>query len=322
MFTTLTSPYSPFFTSGLLSDQCSSSPSPSRCSSPEFFPGPRRGSLPTDSSAEVEEAARAKRADESLAFYQTLQPKRDTSEYRSFLSLDLAESQSLRSVSMRRKTGSMKSSKPRFDCIPEHPVPALPTSPLRARFSRDSLRALPSPKPAPSVSLPEPPKMSPTTSQPPRLPSIPRTPTLRMSSLEPAPLSPVRISTPPQSNKRSRHGTLVSTASTTTRGINRSDALARLEGQLSPKRKAKKPKTIRTNFMSMSDDESDMDDLVFVLNEKAEMGLPLSKRLSSTHHSNTRRRPDGSALHLNSFIDFYTDNDQSWKWRSFIEIVS
>ena len=67
------SPYSPFFTSGLL------------CHS--IFDGIRRGSLPTDSSKDVQSP-----------FIFSNQP-----EYRSFLSLDLAESQSMRSASLKRK---------------------------------------------------------------------------------------------------------------------------------------------------------------------------------------------------------------------------
>ena len=64
------SPYSPFFTSGLL------------CHS--IFDGIRRGSLPTD-----------KPKDQSIFSNQP--------EYRSFLSLDLAESQSMRSANLKRK---------------------------------------------------------------------------------------------------------------------------------------------------------------------------------------------------------------------------
>ena len=67
------SPYSPFFTSGLL------------CHS--IFDGIRRGSLPTDNSKDVHSQ-----------FLFSNQP-----EYRSFLSLDLAESQSMRSASLKRK---------------------------------------------------------------------------------------------------------------------------------------------------------------------------------------------------------------------------
>jgi len=98
MFSTssFASPYSPFFTSGLLSTTTSRSPSP------DISLGPRRGSLPTNAPPRMTTSI----ADESAAFYFTLQPKRDVIEYRSFLSLDLAESQSMRSASLKRKVSS------------------------------------------------------------------------------------------------------------------------------------------------------------------------------------------------------------------------
>lgn len=71
------SPYSPFFTSGLLSHS--------------IFDGPRRGSLPTDKSKDVHQP-------QSIFSNQP--------EYRSFLSLDLAESQSMRSASLKQKSFS------------------------------------------------------------------------------------------------------------------------------------------------------------------------------------------------------------------------
>jgi len=76
------SPYSPFFTSGLLSVPSADVP--------------RRGSLPTSRSL----------PDVAAAFYFTLQPRRDEQEFRSFLSLDLAESQSMRSASLKCKASS------------------------------------------------------------------------------------------------------------------------------------------------------------------------------------------------------------------------
>ena len=79
------SPYSPFFTSGLLS-------AGSRPHSPDVPLSPRRGSLPTS------------RADDVPAFYFTLHHE---DAYRSFLSLDLAESQSMRSASLKRKPSTV-----------------------------------------------------------------------------------------------------------------------------------------------------------------------------------------------------------------------
>lgn len=93
------SPYSPFFISGLLSE--SFDPSSSSTSRSQNSEHPRRGSLPDVASGRAA-ASPSETADQS-AFYFTLQPKRDANEFRSFLSLDLAESQSLRSSSMKRR---------------------------------------------------------------------------------------------------------------------------------------------------------------------------------------------------------------------------
>ena len=86
----LTSLYSPFFTSGLLSQPITYPPS-----SIEGSLGLRRGSLPSDSPPHT-----SSREDSSY-FYASLQPRRDENEYRSFLSLDLAESRSMRSASLK-----------------------------------------------------------------------------------------------------------------------------------------------------------------------------------------------------------------------------
>ncbi|KDR80556.1 hypothetical protein GALMADRAFT_222152 [Galerina marginata CBS 339.88] len=250
------SPYSPFFTSGLLSE-----PLTSRPASPDVPLSPtRRGSLPTDN------ASRAPQEHVS-AFYFTLQPRRDEDEFRSYLSLDLAESQSMRSASLKRKASSKAassraSSKPfRFPPIaetPAVPVPQVAPTPLRMRFSRDSLRTIPSPKPAPSITLPELPRVS---HSPPRLPSLLPLPALDLSLPTLTRTSPPRTA-PALSHKLSaKHRLSIatkassSTVSTRARRHNRSEALARLEGRsrsaplVYPKR----------NFMSMSDDE-DSDD--------------------------------------------------------------
>ncbi|KAJ7281586.1 hypothetical protein C8J57DRAFT_78814 [Mycena rebaudengoi] len=87
------SPYSPFFTSGLLSPQTSPTASLS-----DYDFTPRRGSLPSDAPPSYASST----ADDASMFYFTLQPARDKDQYRSFLSLDLAESLSLRSHSTKR----------------------------------------------------------------------------------------------------------------------------------------------------------------------------------------------------------------------------
>ncbi|KIM44505.1 hypothetical protein M413DRAFT_53763, partial [Hebeloma cylindrosporum] len=266
------SPYSPFFTSGLLFTP-----------SPDFVDVPRRGSLPTSRSLPDVAAA----ATDASAFYFTLQPRRDEQEFRSFLSLDLAESQSMRSASIKRNASSSTKSPSystrhpfRFPPIIEapsrsaapSPAPVAPT-PLRMRFSRDSLRTIPSPKPAPSITLPDLPTKLPHSSTAPRLPSIPVIPALDFT------LPPTISSSPPRavphlklnlakgvsawsdnSSKFNRVSVLTaSTVSTRARRNNRSDALARLEGRCARSAPLVFPSPLSPspskNFMSMSDDE-------------------------------------------------------------------
>lgn len=364
------SPYSPFFTSGLLSEPFSSRSVHSL--------GPRRGSLPTDTPP-TRTSPQAVSAEESAAFYFTMQPKRDQSEFLSFLSLDLAESQSLRSASLRRKASgyTSKPDKPftskcpyvlclvpcslvdfglPFSRIPEVSQSLAPSS-LRLRSSRDSLRALPSPKPAPLSTLPDVPKQpspSPSVSSlPPRLPSINVTSSLKMSSSCPAsqstPALAVSRTAAPSDIRASvlTHAT-VSTVSTRARKTNRSDALARLEGRSRPINQPA-PKRVARNFMSMSDDEDDYDDsitldfgdeklvtlsitlepedilLSFPKVIPAPNSAPAGGRFSaSSSMSRWRKQPGGKDwFPLKSFIDLQNDDEMSsWNWRSFIEVSS
>lgn len=100
------SPYSSFFTSGLLFEGFSTThPFAENLA-------PRRGSLPNDmppslcgTSQKIQSPS-----DVSSAFYFTLQPRRDTIALRSFLSLDLAESQSSRSASLHRNDSTVTKS--------------------------------------------------------------------------------------------------------------------------------------------------------------------------------------------------------------------
>jgi hypothetical protein len=267
------SPYSPFFTSGLLSASPPSSPSP------EPHSHPRRGSLPTDNSPSF---LRSSVSEDSSAFYCTLQPKRDKQEFRSFLSLDLAESQSMRSFGKHRGTGrfSKSSALPevsifqKYSCVSSFrlvtqllligyrtvlEVPLSTTNRISLRSSRDSIRSIPSPKPVPSVSLPSVPSLPSiiTTDLPPQLPPIVRTPPLRISTLERASLSlPSLIHREPPSPRPPsvRSSAAPSRSPTWFRTASRSDALARLEGR------AKSRRPIQRNFMSMSDDDEDYED--------------------------------------------------------------
>ena len=128
------SPYSPFFTSGLYRDSdlpaftnpfntADSAVLPSSSSSwvededeeNVYVDAPRRGSLPTSTHTHTTTATtsyngyKRNRASSRTgsSFYFTLQPSRDEKEFRSFLSLDLAESVSLASAASLRRKASL-----------------------------------------------------------------------------------------------------------------------------------------------------------------------------------------------------------------------
>ncbi|KAL0955115.1 hypothetical protein HGRIS_004031 [Hohenbuehelia grisea] len=226
-----TSPYSPFFTSGLLTNDAI----------------PRRGSMPSSQASS-----------KASVYYFTLQQARDEHQFRSFLSLDLAESQSSRSLS--------------------HPT-------LRVRSSRDFTNPRLSPKPAPSIGLPA----IPTTPKAPlgmhhRLsrssPSLPLSASStskprRPSSARAAPPAPLPLRAHGLSHvdDAARRASL-STVSTGYRRDRRSAALAALEGRAAPPSPSSAIRypfiaaiargiegtMTKRNFMSMSDDEDDGDD--------------------------------------------------------------
>ncbi|KAF7983402.1 hypothetical protein HWV62_22425 [Athelia sp. TMB] len=244
--------YSPFFTSGLLS---------ARDDRDEL--GPRRGSLPTDVYSPTSSTASAS-SEDSADFYRTLQPRRDPTQLRSFLSLDLAESQSTRSASIKRRAPAQIST---FLAAP-------PTTQLRrASRSRDSLRSIPSPKPVPSASLPAIPSAS-TPSSPARsaAPVLPPIPSTRLSFA--SALASFRLPSPKKSAALKRASTPARTISiaSTERRARREDALAALEGRghsssrrpqtspasafgARPHTLAPSTHTRARNFMDMSDEE-------------------------------------------------------------------
>ncbi|THU97775.1 hypothetical protein K435DRAFT_796258 [Dendrothele bispora CBS 962.96] len=212
----------------------------------------RRGSLPTDTLSRSDSVK-----------------TRDIQD-RSFLSLDLAETQSFKSV---KRTEDIRTSD--LSKSPQQ-------SPLRLRSSRDSLRTIPSPKPIPSVILPQVP------SSPPRLVSITNTaPTFKFplssspSNKSPksfmptttvagpstvpkiiAPVATAPFSVPPQRSNSTATWKSSSTVSTRYRRTRRSDALARLEGRTRGPVAYKKRFSVgsKKNFMSMSDDEEEQED--------------------------------------------------------------
>ncbi|TCD65062.1 hypothetical protein EIP91_003300 [Steccherinum ochraceum] len=161
----------------------SRTPSPSRktkrCKHHDSLPVTVKSS--TTSSFYGVESPRSPETSNSEGFMFTLMPhRRQVDDGRSsFLSLDLAESQSMRSMSLRRKdTVTTKSSGFFGRSEPSSPVasphtkrspfaPQLPSiasaiapTPIVRRSSREALH-LPSPKPVPSINLPEPPASAP-----------------------------------------------------------------------------------------------------------------------------------------------------------------
>lgn len=250
-----------------------------------------------------------------------------------------------------------------YSRIPEEPRLLAPSqNPLRLRSSRDSLRSIPSPKPVPSITLPDVPsqlKQSPTpmSSAPPRLPSIPTLPSLEVTIPRVSPIAITRSIAPTDFITLPRRASVLtsSTVSTRVRRINRSAALACLEGRSKsadlPQVKPLSPR----NFMSMSDDEDEADsdlDLLYSDDETSQQPnpilefedvilpsallsppktapLPRSGSSTPSQSSSSRRRKHHKRsttkdwFPLKSFIDLHNDDDSStWSWRSFIEVAN
>ncbi|THH28123.1 hypothetical protein EUX98_g6074 [Antrodiella citrinella] len=366
--------YSPLFTSGLMSDVPVSArtPSPLRRfrrtkKHHDSLPVTVKSSTTSSFYGGVQSIHSSDSHSEGFLF--TLAPhRRQVDEDRSFLSLDLAESQSMRSMSLRRKdTVTSKSSAffgrsepaspvspqttrrtpwaPQLPSISSASISSVPALPLR-RASRETLR-LSSPKPAPSINLPEPPVSAPaavTTTAigsrsrshrpsnlvitlsacfmeagPSSTSPMPFTPQHRSSHSAPSVMSPISPEegssyfmfspTSPVTSQQSfpfhepapvlsslkAHPSTRSTATVNTRNRNRSAALAALEGRGSPGRKdnfASRPR----NFMSMSDDEDEDEEmqdvqteLLSVLNEEEGLVIPgtTSGRVSQQSQPNT-----------------------------------
>ncbi|KAL0959716.1 hypothetical protein HGRIS_011409 [Hohenbuehelia grisea] len=277
------SPYSPFFTSGLLSPAAPSS---------------RRGSLPTSPTSPSVQCD----FDEASVFYFTLQPGRDSRQLRSFLSLDLADSTSSRrdrrpttplspkpapSIGLPPIPGSSTRSKLKLTIHPHHLSHSSPTLPFTAPPSHPQPSAphsqpqsQPHPRPPPRrrrrSSADPPSRMSPSVRAPPPAPLH-----LRERGLSNASNADRRVS--------------MSTVSTGYRRARRSAALAALEGRARPRDSGSRsaggsaftgPRygqsagssevvrypfvaelargvegtMVKRNFMSMSDDEEDEDE--------------------------------------------------------------
>ncbi|KAJ8454421.1 hypothetical protein ONZ51_g13032 [Trametes cubensis] len=418
--------YSPLFTSGLLSE--SNTPSTSRRPSFELRGKAPRGSLPVD--ANLDSFYEATTTEEDAVFFTFMPRRRRADAGNSFLSLDLAESQSMRSMSLRRKdtvttraTTHFGRSVPTSPTMPPMPMsyvaapistfhqtnsecsPTMPLTfshlgpapqPRRAIVRHSSREGLPGAKPVPSSEPPAPPAASQRKARPSDLTITlstcfsvatgSSTPSLHRSShSEPAIMSPVSPlmspmersylafsppNTPPATATlssfeeaqrsppasapaavplRSRPS-VRSSVSFRTRQVNRSAALAALEGRVTPKTRSRHRSRPR-NFMSMSDDEdeSEVDDfrnqalppasapadspapsvLLDVLHEEEDVVVPTSgvsqKRTSLTTAPRSKQRSRRGTIEsllspLANFIDFSNDDGSTRSWRSFVEI--
>ncbi|KAH9953649.1 hypothetical protein BC827DRAFT_1247130 [Russula dissimulans] len=280
--------YSSLFTLGLLSDRVSPPPSPET----NIFYKFRKSSLPTRSlSKPIELSTPSESPFDPPQFTNPFANSPETTtELRSFLSLDLAAD---KSVTTRRLHSSVTPA-----MAPQHShllAPMSPSLPPARRPSRDSLRTLPSPRPAPSSALPEVPRerkephslppisipspslfarssarsSRPAGGSPPMSYRAPHSapPVTAFSSFEssssfiqtPSPASPLSSPTIPSPHHTSfmsfsSTGTSVRTARR--RNVERSNALACLEGRYDAPGRVPRS-TRQRNFMSMSDDEDE-----------------------------------------------------------------
>ena len=207
------------------------------------------------------------------------------------------------------------------------PTPAVSA---RRRASKETLRSIPSPKPAPSTTLPD------------------------------VPIPPVSPPAAASSKKRSRSIQVLSprhrrapsarseSVSSHVRRKSRMDALACLEGRSRAPHRVPRASPLRNNFMSFSDDEDEKstthrsslskettsvhtEDLNAYADVEDEVDaiLPIHSRkreaadqvpARSARPARKRRSTIDSWFPLKSFIDLKDDDLSSWNWRSFIEI--
>ncbi|OAX43189.1 hypothetical protein K503DRAFT_766067 [Rhizopogon vinicolor AM-OR11-026] len=321
------SSYSPLFTSGLLAERRAGSSSANSTGLSHIPHSP------------------ADHRDHASAFYFTLQKgPRDTVEFRSFLSLDLADSN--RPVVAHRRKPSNVSKSTSWSCTATHDLsrierppfallPPLPSPSVLRRPSRESLRRIPSPKPAPSsATLPAPPVSLPLPSPASQLP-----PSVTRTSL----LTPLLSPTPSSAKASSLRSSSITSYQ---KRKGRMHALACLEGRSRAANRIPRP-SLRNNFMSMSDDEGDEskalssspDTTPFIqvedfgsfadIEDEADAIIPSKHHLSpkqaafprspSQPIKRKRRSTVDSWFPLRSFIDL-KDDDLPWNWRSFIEI--
>ncbi|KAG1864884.1 hypothetical protein F4604DRAFT_1586384 [Suillus subluteus] len=337
------SSYSPLFTLGLLAERRAGLSSAHSANLPV---------VPSNSTGTSYKAHTAADDDHASAFYFTLQTgQRDTVEFRSFLSLDLADSN--RSIAGHRRKPSNISKSTSWTCTTditsphdlriERPaferLPPLPSACALHRSSRESLRQIPSPKPAPvSSTLPEPPT------------SLDRAPNFSPPSKSFRSATNTSFSTPllsPISPSGKGSSTRSSSIASHQKRRSRMDALACLEGRSRAANRIPRS-SLRKNFMSMSDDEDDeakvlssLGNTPFIqvedfgsfadIEDEGDAIIPSPKHLSpkqatfprsvsvSYPPKRQRRSTVDTWFPLKSFIDL-KDDDLSWHWRSFVEI--
>ena len=293
--------YSTLFKSGLLTDDSMPARYRSEPWAKEYL-GPRRGSAPGSivesvattplPSASVAETNASIASGES--FYFTFKRRKNPSVYRSFLSLDLAESQSLRSASIRAKE-SIDGISPRaaasflganvYPSYVAYQILPKSISNIRPSFAAVYSPPPPSSPPASPTSLHSVPDyertdnpfgvtFSPTNRRTVFLHSpVPRRPiSIGLSSKRS--VSPMRFASPPPSPPLVPHfddpvsptttttssSIFLSRASTVSSGYRRAqrvDALKRLEGRGADGAVGRLVPRLSQNFMSMSDDEDD-----------------------------------------------------------------
>ncbi|KAH9022794.1 hypothetical protein EDB84DRAFT_1564884 [Lactarius hengduanensis] len=290
--------YSSLFTMGLLSERGSPVSSPAKSN---FFSKFRKSSLPTKALSKPSEMH--SRGDGHFYLNNAPPPQftnpfgdspEATNELRSFLSLDLAADRTARRSS--KFLSPLDTSAPpaySANVSPHQHVPDMAPLSAPRRPSRDSLRTLPSPGPAPSSSLPDipsereyarnlPPIIIPDPSlfplvslssspgggflrfpQPPHsAPPTTYAPSSDSPSFVSSPSPTLSPSSPFTSRRAQQHASFISLSSNATsvrtarrRHAARSNALACLEGL--SRAPGRIPRNTRQNFMSMSDDEDE-----------------------------------------------------------------
>ncbi|KAI0740926.1 hypothetical protein C8Q76DRAFT_765484 [Earliella scabrosa] len=301
---------------------------------------------------------RALPSEDDAVFFTFIPRRRRVEVDNSFLSLDLTESQSMRSMSLRRKDTITTRATTHFGrSAPGSPVAAAVSPPLPFAFfselglvalprkslvRRSSREGHPGAKPAPSSQLPAVPHRRPRPADLGRTFSNPSSSQHRSLHSEPAVLSPISPLLSPIERS------YVAFSPPTSPPAHRSSYSP---SQELPRSAPAVTGNAPSNFMRMSDDEDDFDLDEMIAFPPTSISAPAPnavkpglldiphgdivvpssapwKRLSSTpsskrsrSRSRNRRGTFESLLSpLTNFIDFREDDRSSRSWRSFVEI--